>query len=119
MFSFGPVDDVGGYGKEYLPFDSSNPREVELRSPGRWVNSIQSPTFVFEGVKPRSNIGSLRELEQASQNPLVHFGAVKGASHFSILQPVTRVIAGKILADNGPELNIAFGDEELNRLFHE
>jgi hypothetical protein len=117
VFSFGPVDDVGGYGKEYLPFDSSNPREVELRSPGRWVNSIQSPTFVFEGVKPRSNIGSLRELEQASQNPLVHFGAVKGASHFSILQPVTRVIAAKILADSGTELNIAFGDEELNRLF--
>ncbi|MDB5321446.1 MAG: Alpha/beta hydrolase family protein [Phycisphaerales bacterium] len=117
VFSFGPVDDVGGYGSEYLPFDASNPREVELRSPGRWVNSIQSPTFVFEGAQPRSNIESLRTLEQASQNPRVHFAGVQGASHFSILQPVTRLIAGKIIADTGAELNIAFAEEEFSRLF--
>src|SRR5213078_4101010 len=31
VFSFGPVDDVAGYEPQYLPFDTSNPREVELR----------------------------------------------------------------------------------------
>ncbi len=117
VFSFGSVDDVAGYGSEYLPFDASDPQEVELRSPGRWVNAVQSPTFVFEGVQPRSNIGSLRKLEQVSQNPLVHFAAVRGASHFSILQPVTRLVAGKIVADTGAELNVSFSEEELGRLF--
>jgi dipeptidyl aminopeptidase/acylaminoacyl peptidase len=37
VFSFGPADDVAGYGldSEYLPFDTSNAKELELRSPGR------------------------------------------------------------------------------------
>ena len=38
-----------GYRREYMPFDTANPREVELRSPGRWLHSIKCPTFVFEG----------------------------------------------------------------------
>src|SRR2546425_998049 len=29
VFSFGPADDVAGYGPEYLPFDTSNRREIE------------------------------------------------------------------------------------------
>jgi acetyl esterase/lipase len=117
VFSFGPVDDVAGYGQQYLPFDMSNPREIELRSPIQWVNSTQSPTFVFEGEQPRSNIDCLRALQQTSQNPLVHFHPVPNASHFSILQPTTRLIAQKILQDKGTELNIAFINDELAQPF--
>ena len=51
VFSFGPVDEILGYPGELIPgVNKSDRNEVELRSPGRWVNSIQSPTFVFEGV---------------------------------------------------------------------
>ncbi|MGP0063583.1 MAG: alpha/beta hydrolase family protein [Isosphaeraceae bacterium] len=114
VFSFGPVDDVSGYGPEYQPYDTSNPRETELRSPGRWLHSVRSPTFVFEGTERSSNLASLLAMSRASTNPLLHFFPVKGTNHFSVLDPVTHTIAPKVLADRGPSTNIAFSDAELN-----
>ncbi len=49
VFSFGPVDNVAGYPPQYLPFDTTSSREIELRSPIRWLHGIKSPVFVFEG----------------------------------------------------------------------
>ena len=117
VFSFGPVDDVRGYSGEFLPFDTSNPREFELRSPGRWLNSVRSPLFVFEGTDPINNLGSLRTIARASStNPLIHFFPVKGVNHFSILAPTNELIATKILRDEGPTTNIAFSEEELSEI---
>ena len=42
VFSFGPADDVRGYGPEYVTFDASNPKEAELRSPVYWLKGIRS-----------------------------------------------------------------------------
>jgi acetyl esterase/lipase len=114
IFSFGPVSDVSEYDPQYLPFDRSNPREIELRSPGRWLSSIQGPTFVFEG--PGGNISSLRAMSRATKNPMVRFHEVPGADHFSILSPTNTLIARKILADQGATTNIAFSEAELNGL---
>jgi acetyl esterase/lipase len=113
VFSFGPVEDVAGYGTDRLPFDTSNRREFELRAPGRWLHSIRCPVFVFEGE--RGNLRSLQALASRSTNPLVHCYPVKGADHFSILAPVTRLVAGKILGDNGSTTNITFTEEEVNK----
>lgn len=109
VFSFGPVEDVGGYGSEYCPFDLSSARELELRAPIRWLHSIKSPLFVFEGVR-QGNIDSLRSMKQASQNPLAHFHEIASGDHFSILAPTNRLIAGKILADTGPTTNLSFSE---------
>jgi dipeptidyl aminopeptidase/acylaminoacyl peptidase len=116
VFSFGPVDEVAGYGPEYLPFDRSNPRELELRSPGRWLASIRSPTFVFEGTL-RGNLDALQAMARYSTNPKVQFLAVRGANHFSILAPTNRLIAAKILRDDGPACNLAFTTAELGKPF--
>jgi dipeptidyl aminopeptidase/acylaminoacyl peptidase len=116
VFSFGPVEDVGGYGPEYCPFDVSNPRELELRSPGRWVNTLKSPTFVFEGTV-QGNISSLQAMSQACTNPKMKFFPVRGANHFSLLDPTTRLIAGKILKDDGPTTTITFTPDEVNKPF--
>ncbi len=116
VFAFGPVSDVGNYEPQYIPFDTSNRREVELRSPGRWLRSIRGLTFVFEGTDSPGNIGSLQAMHRASTNPMVHFLAVKGADHFSILAPANGLIARKILADQGPTTNISFTDDELSKL---
>jgi acetyl esterase/lipase len=116
VFSFGPADDVGGYGPEYCPFDTSNPRELELRSPGRWVNTLQSPTFVFEGTV-KGNLHSLEAMSQACTNPKVKFFPVKGANHFNQLDPTTRLIAGKILKDDGPTTAISLTADEVNKPF--
>ena len=72
VFSFGPVSDVSGYPPQFLPFDTSNPKEVRLRSPGRWLSGIHSPTFVFEG-EDQGNLSSLTAMQQATKNPMVHF----------------------------------------------
>jgi hypothetical protein len=117
VFSFGPVDDVSGYPPIYLPFNTNDRREVELRSPGRWLHSVQSPTFVFEGTNPPGNLGALQALARGSSNSLVHCYPVRGADHFSILAPTNKLIAGKILRDSGPVTNIAFTEQELSRPF--
>ena len=116
VFSFGPAHNVSGYGPEYLPFDTTNPKEIELRSPGRWLATIKNPTFVFEGTG-QGNIRSLPAMARTSTNPNVHFIPARGASHFSILAPTTRLIADKILRDDGSVSNVTFNEEEVGRLF--
>jgi dipeptidyl aminopeptidase/acylaminoacyl peptidase len=117
VFSFGPADDITGYGGQFTEaVNTSDRREVELRSPGRWLNSIQCPTFVFEGTED-GNLDSLRTMSRESKNPKAKFFPVKGASHFSILAPVNKVIAQKIVADTGAETTLDFTEGELNKLF--
>jgi alpha/beta superfamily hydrolase len=115
VFSFGPVEDVTGYGEKNLPFDTSNPRECDLRAPAQWLEAIKSPTFVFEGVE--GNIESLQEMARLSRNANIRFLSIRGANHFNILAPTTRLIAGKILRDEGPRCNLTFTEEEVSRPF--
>lgn len=114
VFSFGAVDDVSSYGADsgFLPFDVSNAREIELRSPGNWLASIQAPLWAFEGTG-QGNIESLQAMAAASTNPKAHFIAVEGADHFNILAPTNRLIASKILGDTGETSNIAFTEAEV------
>ena len=114
MFSFGPVDDVTGYEAQYTPFNTKDRKEVELRSPGRWLSSIKSPVFVLEGTS-QGNISSLKTMARASKNPNAHFLPVQGATHFSVLAPVNRLLAQKVLADTGPACNIAVTEDEVNK----
>jgi pimeloyl-ACP methyl ester carboxylesterase len=117
VFSFGPADEVDNYPPQYVPFDTSSRREVELRSPGPWLAAIKSPTFVFEGTNQPGNIGSLKVMAKSSTNPQAHFLPVRGASHFTILAPVNRLVAQKILRDDGPTCNLTFSEEEVRNLF--
>ncbi len=117
VFSFGPVSDVRGYGPQYNPYDLSDDKEVELRSPGYWLASIESPTFVFDGSTGTSNIGELRKMQQSSSNSQVQFFPVPAADHFSALAPTNRLIAQKIIADNGEKCSLSFTKDELANNF--
>src|SRR5262249_28667175 len=110
VFSFGPAEDVGGYGSDELPFDSFNQQELDLRAPGHWLKAIKSPTFVFEGTS-KGNMSSLNAMKRANTNPAVQFHPVQGATHFSLLAPVTQLLANKILRDNGPIFNIVITEQ--------
>jgi dienelactone hydrolase len=116
-FSFGPVDEVLGYGLEFAPYDFASQRELDLRNPGKWLHSIRSPTFVLEGTDSPGNRDDLEAMAVASTNPQTHFIPVPGANHFSILAPVNKLLAEKILRDDGPTTNIQITAEELNALF--
>lgn len=99
VYALGPVGDMDGYKPEALPFDASNPREKELRSPKLWLASIQVPTFVFEGAEAPSNLFSLRDMSAANRNPRVSFQEVKGGTHFSIIAPLVLQISQEILRE--------------------
>jgi acetyl esterase/lipase len=116
VFSFGPADNVASYPPMFLPFDTSNRREIELRSPGRWLSTIMSPTFVLEGTVD-GNLGSLQSMARNSKNSNVHFLPARGADHFSILFPTTRLIAQKILRDDGSTCSLALTEDEVSKLF--
>ena len=114
IFAFGPVANVEGYGAEYLPFKMTAASELELRAPIKWLPSIKSPAYVFEGTGPRGNITSVRAMAKANHNVNVQFYPVVGVDHFSIIQPVSQLIAAKILADTAPVADIHFTGQELS-----
>jgi pimeloyl-ACP methyl ester carboxylesterase len=116
VFSLGPVEDVGGYGADKLPFDPADKRERELRAPERWLHSIKCPVFVFEGTEQSGNLDSLEALARASRNPAIRFHPVKGTNHFSIIAPLTRLLADKVLRDEGPTTNLTVTEAELDKL---
>ncbi|MGV3605285.1 MAG: alpha/beta hydrolase family protein [Planctomycetaceae bacterium] len=116
VFAFGPVDDVSGYGKQLLPCDIKDKKEIQLRSPGFWLDSIRSPTFVFEGVE-RGNLIDLLKMAGSPSNlqGKGHFFGCPG-NHFTVLGPVNQMIAEKILKDVDPTCNLSFTTEEIKAL---
>jgi pimeloyl-ACP methyl ester carboxylesterase len=112
VFSFGPNERVSYYLLD-LPFDRFDDRECELRDPIDWLDSIQSPVLVLEGTEDPSNDVSLESLATASRNPNLRIHSVRGANHFSILRPMTKLLAAKILRDEGQQSNIVFTPDEL------
>jgi acetyl esterase/lipase len=116
VFSFGPVADVSTYDPKYLVFDRSDRREVDLRSPLGWLDFIASPVFVIEGTVAPSNLSDLEEMSHATTNPNAHFCPVNRATHFSILAPATKLLAEKIVHDDGPKSNITLTADELDGL---
>jgi hypothetical protein len=52
-------------------------------------------------------------MQRNSSNPAIHFYRVRGADHFSILAPMTRLLAARVLRDRGPVTNIEFNEDEL------
>lgn len=114
VFSFGPVDDIRGYGPEFLPFDANTIREAQLRSPGPWLDAIQSPTFVLEGSK-QGNVDSLKQMATRNANPKVQFFEVKGGNHFDILAPINRLLAEKVLRDDGLTCTVSLTEDEIRK----
>lgn len=117
VFSFGPIDDVAHYPPDLLPFDPSDPRELELRSPGRWLQSIQVPVFVFEGEDEPANVPALAAMAQASRNPLAHFLAIPNVHHFSILAPMNELVAGVLRSGDGDLSQLALTPDDVCLIF--
>jgi pimeloyl-ACP methyl ester carboxylesterase len=116
VFSLGPVAQIGDYGTDELPFKGDDQRELRMRAPKLWLQSIQVPTFVIEGTK-RGNLDSLRELESVNKNAKLQFHPVQGANHFNLLAPTNAHIAQAILRDTGAVSQIRFAPDELSQVF--
>lgn len=107
VFAFGPVADAANYSGSIMPVHLDG-QERRLRSPVYWLGDLARPTFVIEG-DGRGNIGELYRL-CAAPPPAMHCLPVAGHDHFSVLAPVTRVIAGRIVMTAGSELHLQASD---------
>jgi hypothetical protein len=56
-------------------------------------------------------------MKRDATSPLIHFYAVAGANHFTILGPTNRIIASKIVRDTDPSMNLQFTEQDLNKPF--
>lgn len=116
VFAIGAADSPERHSPEYTFCDPSNRKEIELRSPIRWLDSIKNPTFIIDGTV-RSNLASLETMKRASKNSLIQFVPVKGAGHVSVLAPMVGLIAEKIVNDTGERCNIELTADEASRRF--
>lgn len=115
VFSFGPVADISDYGQENLNFDINDKSEVAVRSPILFLNTIFTPTFVFESIV-NGNFVALEAMRNNNKNKNVHFYAVESVDHFSILSPANKLIAEKINNDIEKDTNIIFSNDEIQNL---
>jgi dipeptidyl aminopeptidase/acylaminoacyl peptidase len=122
-FSFGGAADIDlvvrdgrGYGN--TPYDYHSAEESKMRSAVHFVQYLQRPTFYLEGEKSVYGEDALRmERRAKEQNRPFHALIVPGANHTNILEPLTRLVAKKILQDIGPACNITLDAAEVRKAF--
>jgi hypothetical protein len=66
------------------------------RSPIAWLHSVKTPMFVFEGAE-KGNWESIQEMVNKNTNPKIQFFQVPGHDHFSVIAPLTEVLARQIV----------------------
>lgn len=98
VLSFGPVA-VPNYGETGTALDRAEGRELGMRSPVVFMKYIRVPTLVIEGAE-QGNTHSFEPLREAAKDAPVRFVAVPGGTHFSILAPLTELLAQRILKND-------------------
>ncbi len=116
VFAFGPVGDVKGYPRDIFPYQFDRAEELRLRSPVHWLDGIACPTFVLEGASSPSNLAAVKSMRSRTANVNVRFLSVGGRNHFSILAPMTRTIAERIVGDAGEACAIELTGEGIEML---
>jgi len=96
VFSLGPVASAEQYGGDYVYCDLDEPKEINLRSPLLWLNSVKSPLFVFEGSE-NGNWDSIQMMAAENVNPQVQFFRIPGHDHFSVIAPLAEKLADQIV----------------------
>ncbi len=112
VFCFGAVDEIKYHNNSQFTFDTNIEDEYVMRSPIYWLDDVKSPTFLIEGSDGNSE--NLKRMLAATDNDKISGFVIEGADHFSVLAPLTRVVAQKILADTGAQPNISITQEELD-----
>lgn len=122
-FSLGGAPDVQRWvthedDHSETPFDYNDAKEGQLRSAINFVSSLQTPTWYFEGDSDalRSfycgdalKMGRIAEETNTPFHPFI----LDGGTHFTIVRPVTQLIAQKIIADTGPSCGITISSTEI------
>jgi alpha/beta superfamily hydrolase len=110
IFSLGPVAHVGEYDGDFVYCDPNDEKEMALRSPIYWLHCVKSPMYVFEGAE-QGNWHSIRQMSEANTNPQIQFYRIPGHDHFSLIAPLTEMLASQIVAGQ-----VSISQESLNQL---
>jgi dipeptidyl aminopeptidase/acylaminoacyl peptidase len=110
-FAFGPVATPVRNYMAALGVQVRGQEDLDRRAPIRFLNAIATPTFVIEGED--GNAKALAAMQAANTNPNVRFHLVPRANHFTVLGPVSTIVAKQILKDTGPTPAIALNDAEM------
>lgn len=100
-----------------VPFNVNRPEESTLRSAIYFAGAIRRPTFYFEGESffPPAMSQFVQSSQQRSA-PFTAFSIPK-ENHWSILYPLTRLVADRINRDTGSECNIAISSTDIADAF--
>jgi pimeloyl-ACP methyl ester carboxylesterase len=96
IFALGPVAAAAQYGGEFVYCDPYDEKEMALRSPLFWLHSVQSPMYVIEGAEG-GNWDAIQMMVDANSNPNIQFFRISGHDHFSVIAPVTEILADQIV----------------------
>lgn len=114
-FAFGPMATPSKIYMAALGVQVAGQDDLDRRAPIRFLNAIKSPTFIIEGEN--GNAKALAAMKAATTNPNLRFHLVERASHFTVLGPVSAIVAKQILKDSGPSSAITLNDAELGAPF--
>jgi dienelactone hydrolase len=96
IFSLGPVAAAAQYGGKFVYCDPDNEKEMALRSPIFWLNSVKTPMYVFEGAE-NGNWDAIQLMNAKNTNPKIQFFQIPGHDHFSVIAPLTEKLAAQIV----------------------
>lgn len=116
VFCFGAVDEIQYHNNSQFTFDTDIQEEYIMRSPVYWLDNVKTPTFLIEGSE--GNAANLENIRKTSENDNIHCYVIDGQDHFSVLAPITRLLAQKILDDTGEQPSISITQEELEMAMH-
>ncbi|RKG95033.1 peptidase [Corallococcus carmarthensis] len=113
-YAFGPVGDVSGYAR-YVPLlAQATGTELWLRNPVNYVEHLRVPTQVIEG-SDQGNMGAFESLRTAAKKAPLSFLAVPGATHFSVLAPVTELLAKRLMDAKADAPSVRLTDAEVRQ----
>lgn len=95
IFALGPVAAANQYGGDFIFCDPSNEQEIALRSPVAWLHCVKSPMYVFEGADG-GNWDAIQMMVDINTNANVQFFQVPGHDHFSVIAPLTEMLAAQV-----------------------
>ncbi|MEM7557582.1 MAG: hypothetical protein AAF394_00535 [Planctomycetota bacterium] len=99
IFSLGPVAGASQYGGQFVYCDPDNDAEMALRSPLNWMHCVKSPMFVIEGEEGNWD-GAISIMNDENTNANIQFFRVTGHDHFSVIGPVTEILAKQVAQGN-------------------
>ena len=108
VFAFGPIAEVGWYGRTQTGLDHADDVERAIRNPLGSIGEVTVPVYVIEGDQG-GNAGSFAPLRSAAGKAPVRFFVAPGATHFSTLAPITELIASRLVreAAGGPAFELS------------